>query len=128
METKFLSKLGDFFATLDDAECLEICKGIETEPEVVYPAYDDEHWITNQDEMDQYTEDIKSFRRRSKKVVMLLMGLVSEDIATTLEEYERIPAAMWKSLKEEFDKVTPELKQLAKQRLNSFKVNEKVPV
>ena len=55
---------------------------------------------------------------------MLLMGLVSEDIATALEPYERKPEEMWKYLKKEFDKVTPELKQLAKPRLNSFKVNE----
>ena len=115
------------FATLDDAD-LEICKGPEREREEVYLAYDDENWITNRDEMDQYTEDIRSFRKRTKKAVMLLMGLVSEDIATALEEYERKPAAMWKYLKEEFDKVTSELKQLARQQLNSFKVNEKLPV
>ena len=42
-------------ATLDDADCLDICKGIETKPEEVYPAYDDENWITNRDDMDQYT-------------------------------------------------------------------------
>ena len=76
--------------------------------------------------MDQYTEDIRSFRKQSKKAVMLLMGLVSEDIATALGEHERKPVEMWKYLKEEYDKVTPELKELPKQRLDSFKVNEKL--
>ena len=40
---------------------------------------------------------------------MMLMSLVSEDIATILEQYERNPKAMWDYLKEEYDKVTPEL-------------------
>ena len=36
-------------ATLDDAECLEISKGIETIPNEVTKKYDDEHRVTSRD-------------------------------------------------------------------------------
>ena len=67
----------------------------------------------NETERDQYSVDVKSFRKRTKKAVMLLMSLVSEDIATLLQQYERDPKAMWDYLKEEYDKVTSEFRQLA---------------
>ena len=50
--------------------------------------------------MDQYSADLKSFRKRTKKAVMLIMSLVSEDIATVLEQFERDPKSMWNYLKE----------------------------
>ena len=59
---------------------------------------------------------------------MLLMSLVNEDIATVLEQYKRGPKSIWDYLREEYDKVTPELRQLAKEKLTSFKVNEKLSV
>ena len=59
---------------------------------------------------------------------MLIMSLVSEDIATVLEQFERDPKSMWNYLKEEYDKVTLELRQLAKEKLNYFRVNEKLSV
>ena len=77
------------------------------EPEEVFARYDDEHWPLNEGEMDQYTVDVKSFRKRTKKAVMLRMSLVSEDIARVVEQYERDPKAMWDYLKEEYDKVIP---------------------
>ena len=115
-------------ATLDDAECLEICKGTETIPTEVTARYDDEHWPTNEGELEQYTLDVKSFRKRSKKALMLLMQLVSDDIATSLEQFERDPKAMWDYLTEEYDKVSPELRQIAKENLNSFRIDEKMQV
>ena len=115
-------------ATLDDAECLEICKGTETIPTEVTARYDDEHWPTNEAEMEQYTLDVRCFRKRSKKAVMLLMQFVSDDIATSLEQFERDPKAMWDYLTEEYDKVSRELRQIAKEKLNSFKIDEKMPV
>ena len=90
-------------------------------------SFDDYNWMTNEVEMDEYSVDVKSFRKRTKKAVMLLMSLVSEDIATVLEQYEGDPKAMWDYLKEEYDKVTSEFRQLAKEKLNSFKVDEKLP-
>ena len=101
-------------AILDDADCLEICKGTELEPEEVFARYDDEHWPLNEPEMDQYSVDLKSFRKITKKAVMLLMSLVSEDIATILEQYERDPNSMRDNLREEYDKITSELRQFAK--------------
>ena len=60
--------------------------------------------------------------------MMLIMSLVSEDTATVLEQFGRDPKSMWSYLKEEYDKVTPELRQLAKEKLNAFRVNEKLSV
>ena len=57
-----------------------------------------------------------------------MMGLVSEDIVTSLEQFERKSVDMWEYLNEEYDKVSPKMKQLAKQRLNSFKVDANLPV
>ena len=94
-------------ATLDDAECLEICKGTKIIPNEVTTIFDDEHWITNEAKMEQYTLDVKSFRKSSKKAVMLLMQLVSDDIATSLEQFKRDPKAMWNYLTEEYDKLSP---------------------
>ena len=51
-------------ATLDDAECLEICKGTKTIPTEVPARFDDDHSPTNEAEMEQYTLDVKSFRKR----------------------------------------------------------------
>ena len=79
-------------AILDDANCLEMCKGTEVAPKEVFVRYDDEDWPLNEAEMDQYSADLKSFRKRTKKVVMLIMSLVSEDIATV--QFERDPKSM----------------------------------
>ena len=59
---------------------------------------------------------------------MLLMQLVSDDIATALEQIERDPKPMWDYLTEEYDKVTPEPRKIAKENMKSFKVDEKMPV
>ena len=115
-------------ATLGDAECLEICKGTKTIPTEVTARFDDDHWPINEAKMEQYTLDVKSFRKRSKKAVMLLMQLVSDDIATSLEQFERDQKAMWDYLTEEYDKVSPELRQIAKEKLNSFRIDEKMSV
>ena len=63
-------------------------------PEEVFARYDDEDWPLNEAKMDQYSADLKSFRKRTKKVVMLIMSLVNEDIATVLEQFERDPKSM----------------------------------
>ena len=94
----------------------------------MFVRYDDEHWPLNEAEMDQYSADLKSFRKRTKKVVMLIMSLVSKDIATVLEQFERDPKSMWNYLKDEYDKITPDLRQHVKEKLNSFRVNEKLSV
>ena len=41
------------------------------------------------------------------------------------EADQRDPAKMWTKLHDDYDRITPELRQLSKQRLNSFKINEK---
>ena len=66
--------------------------------------------MTNETEMDQYTVDVKGFRKISKKAVMLPMQLVNDDIATSLENCEQDPKAMWDYLTKEYDKVTPKLR------------------
>ena len=86
-------------AILDDADCLEICRGTEIEPKEVLPNYDEENWMLNEAQVDQYSVDVKSYRKRTKKAVMLLMSLVSEDIATVLEQHEKDPKEMWDYLK-----------------------------
>ena len=53
-------------AILDDGDCLEIGKGTELEPKEVFARYDDEHRPLNEHEMDHYSVNLKSFRKRTK--------------------------------------------------------------
>ena len=57
---------------------------------------------------------------------MLIMSLVSNNIARGLEKYrkDRNPKGMWDKLIRDYDQVSPELRQLAKQKLKSFRIDE----
>ena len=57
---------------------------------------------------------------------MLIMLLVSNNIARGLEKYQKDqdPKGMSDKLIRDYDQVSPELRQLATQKLNSFRIDE----
>ena len=71
-------------AILDNEDCLEVCEGTELEPEEVLPKRDADLNLTNYEEVEDYTKDLKLYRKKCKRAVMLIMSLVSNNIARGL--------------------------------------------
>ena len=90
-------------AILDDADCLEICDGTEATPETVEPDIDDAGFILNDDELEEHAKEMRDFNKRKKKAAILIMSLVSDNIAASLEKDRRDPKKMWEKLHEDYD-------------------------
>ena len=54
-------------AILDNEDCLEVCEGTELEPEVVLSKRDSDLNLTNYEEVEDYTEDLKKLYRKKCK-------------------------------------------------------------
>ena len=91
---------------LDAEDGLDLCDGREKEPAVVLPNFDSDDGLENADELLEYSTEMKSFNKRKKKVAMLIMSLVSDNIAASLEADRRDPAKMWTKLHDDHDRIT----------------------
>ena len=56
---------------LDADDCLDLCDGTEVAPTVVGQRFDAHGDLDNEDEMDEYFRETKSFNKRKKKASIL---------------------------------------------------------
>jgi hypothetical protein len=113
-------------AILDDADCMEIVEGKESCPDAIMKRTDLDGRTTNEEEYYYSLEEIKDYHKRVKKAAMLIAQMVSNSLAASMESIRKDPKAMWEKLHQDYDRQTPELKQLAKQRLNNFKIMKRI--
>ena len=81
-------------AILDADDCLDLCDGTEVALAVVGPRFDARGDLDNENEMGEYFRESKSFNKRKKKASMIILSVVSDSIAASLETDRRNPAAM----------------------------------
>ena len=63
--------------------------------------------------MNTNVADLRDFAQRSRKAASLIMQTVSDKISITIESLIDDPMAMWLKLKNDYEQVSPALKQLA---------------
>ena len=107
---------------LNAEDCLQIVHGVETCPDEVLAIEDGVDGVMNQVAMNTNVADLRDFGKRSRKAASLIMQTVSDKISITIESLSDDPMAMWLKLKNDYEQVSPALKQLAKREFLAFEM------
>ena len=76
----------------------------------------------NLEEVVQYRADVKEFKKRSKKAAAIITQTMDDSLVMSLDVFERDPCLMWERLANDFSKVIPAQKSLARMAFLTFKI------
>ena len=84
--------------------------------------------VTNQAALDQNLADLLDFAKRRRKATSIITHSCNDSIATSFDDLNMDPAAMWTKLHNDFDPVSPALQALVEKQVTDFKLDESMSI
>ena len=115
-------------APLNGEDAWQITVGREVCPSEVLVVLNGAGAVTNQATLDQNLADLLDFEKRRRKATSIITQPCSDSIATSFDDLNMDPVAIWTKLHNDFDPVPPALQALVEKQFTNFKLDESMSI